>query len=754
MQIFHGRPLALAICISVFISVLSVQFSATVKLILLSVFLFFTVILLLRFLCRRQCGRGMSILILTLLLSCSMLLGSWLFFDRSVERFEERAANGCTVEGYVCDRLSSSPFESRFAVVLDEINGERERTKVWLELAYPSSLQIGERFRLYGTLSAAEDLPSYPEKKLLLADGCVGILRCESAADCTVLAERQSGLLLRMKQWNFSLSERLRHAVGGEEGDLCAAFLLGDRSGLSGDTTLAFRRSGISHLLALSGMHVSALILILEFLLKNLRISKRLRAILVPVSAIFYLLLTGGALSTVRAVLMLCAVYLAFLLAEDGDPFTALCVALAVSVIAAPNAILDVSLWLSFSAAAGIVVFLPVIRAYFGEAEWIKRMPKLGAKLIKGVVLALAVGVFANAAVLAFLAYFFGSASLFSVPITMLLSPILLPALLLSAIALLLPSFAPITVLARVCMNGILWVSHQISEIPYGTVRLDGTVTVLLLAALVLSLIVIAVVRIERMRWLAVPVLLSAAVILAGYLDVLPSRSGTAVTYVTTDAGDALVLTNGRKTVAVDLSDGASEVYTEILRTSASDRFTELQEVVFTHYYAKMPRVLSALAEDIKLRAIRLPTPITEEERAIAARVSQEAALHGIRVLTEQDAFSLPNASIGTLLRADPNSAHTEALVTVRVFEKNVLYLDASFLKDPSAEVLQAYLSADQVFLSSRSEEFDFTEAFPLRNEIATTWIFSTDALRESFFQRYSMETEKILVGSVRFFLK
>ena len=148
------------------------------------------------------------------------------------------------------------------------------------------------------------------------------------------------------------------------------------------------------------------------------------------------MLLTGCSPSTARAVLMLCVLYVSFLLREDYDSFTALGAAMMGILILSPNAVLDLSLWMSFSAAAAIVIFVPIITDLFGEASRLSGLPKFLEKLLRAIITALIVGVAANAAILPLSAYFFGQTSVFSVGLTLLLSPILTPILALSAICL------------------------------------------------------------------------------------------------------------------------------------------------------------------------------------------------------------------------------------------------------------------------------------------------------------------------------
>lgn len=667
MDIFRDRPLAFASCVFALTAVLAQKLSGRLKLLLLMICLLSAVLVAALTVRHRRCGRSGSVCLLSLIFAAVALLGSWLFFNCEAERFSRRAGERCAAEGYVLERLDSVQQMSRFCVKLHEINGERTSAQVLLECDYPSALQVGDVFRLTGTVRAPENTELYREKTVLLGNGYIGILRCERFEDCTVMPEQNKTLRIRLAEWNRSLCSRLRQGIGGEEGALAAALLLGNRDALSDGTSLHFQRAGISHLLALSGMHVSVLIGALELLLRKLRMPKQLRAVLIPCAALFYLGLTGCAVSTVRAVLMTCVLYIAFLSQENHDSFTSLCVALILILTVTPYAVLDVSLWMSFAAASAIVLFVPAIQSYFAGASWLVYLPRPLVRLMRGFAVALSVGLFANAAVLLLCAYFFGSVSVFSVPVTLVLSPLLTLALVLSALSTATVRCTPVLYLTRLSLRYMLRIAQAVSDIPNGTVLLDGKTSEVLLLLLGVSLAVCAVVRLRKKGWLIVPLLLSAAVLFAGYADVLPTEAGVCVTYLRQGENEAVLLTEGRTAIAVDCSDGSLAIGNALLQALRQTRCTELKELIFTHCHSKAPYLISSLSAKIKIDSIRLPEPMSDGERAIAARMEQEASVHGIPTRYGDGQLSLPETELLLCHRTgDGNTAETAGLWMLR----------------------------------------------------------------------------------------
>lgn len=153
-----------------------------------------------------------------------------------------------------------------------------------------------------------------------------------------------------------SLREHLS-AFWGEsrEGGFLRAILLGDRSALFSSDVEAFRATASTHVLAISGLHVSQMIGFFFCLTRFLPISRRkINWIFFPV-ILFLVLLTGEAVSVMRAGLMSAFAVLAAMLRRRSDSVTALVLAAVLIVMAEPYAITGFSFAFSFSSTFAIV---------------------------------------------------------------------------------------------------------------------------------------------------------------------------------------------------------------------------------------------------------------------------------------------------------------------------------------------------------------------------------------------------------------
>lgn len=183
------------------------------------------------------------------------------------------------------------------------------------------------------------------------------------------------------------LSERLE---GESSKGIAAALLLGDRSGLDSEIKTAFRNAGISHALALSGMHVGIIWSIICLLTAAFRWNYRTKVFSFTLSIaiiFFYAVITGLSPSVSRACIMIAVWKTADLLCQGNDRTGPLLIAAFVIALFNPMAVEMIGFQLSFAAVAGIVFLYPAveesIRKVFGSRRNIgKRIAASGARLM------------------------------------------------------------------------------------------------------------------------------------------------------------------------------------------------------------------------------------------------------------------------------------------------------------------------------------------------------------------------------------
>lgn len=167
--------------------------------------------------------------------------------------------------------------------------------------------------------------------------------------------------MLRLRQ--KMLSAYLGNGLSGDNLAVMQAMTLGDKSALTADMRTLYSVAGASHVLALSGMHLSVIFTLLMLPLARVRLTRwRLLATSLVVALVWlYVMLVGMPLSAVRSAVMLSVLSLSMAAHRGRITWTSLSVAAVIVVAASPLSLLDVGFQMSFMAVAAILLFVPVI---------------------------------------------------------------------------------------------------------------------------------------------------------------------------------------------------------------------------------------------------------------------------------------------------------------------------------------------------------------------------------------------------------
>lgn len=161
------------------------------------------------------------------------------------------------------------------------------------------------------------------------------------------------------------LSRTIAYAIPDQHGALVCALLCGDRSRLDAGLERDIRTAGLSHILAISGFHLSVVASILRLLVGKLRPSVRSA---VCISGIIgYALLTGASYSVIRAGMMWTLLLIAEAVFRRYDSVNALGAAVLVMVLFQPLVSVSLSMWYSCQATLAILVLTRPAAHFFSE---------------------------------------------------------------------------------------------------------------------------------------------------------------------------------------------------------------------------------------------------------------------------------------------------------------------------------------------------------------------------------------------------
>jgi competence protein ComEC len=219
-----------------------------------------------------------------------------------------------------------------------------------------------------------------------------------------------------MRQRARDFAERY---VGGEEGDIARALLIGEQRHIDRPTRDAFMRTGTIHVLAVSGLHVGVIALAL-FVLVSWIPNRAVQLPLYVGALALYAAVAGGSPSILRAVVMAAAFMLAGTLSRIHRPLNTLAVAGLLLLLVDPGILFDIGFQLSFASVAGIIMIAVPAGSIIGDRWPVLRTRRLVFAVLQLLLISLAAQLFTLPCVL----YHFGSVSIIAPVVNIVVVPL------------------------------------------------------------------------------------------------------------------------------------------------------------------------------------------------------------------------------------------------------------------------------------------------------------------------------------------
>lgn len=275
----------------------------------------------------------------------SGLEGTRLGFSGEVYRLEQKETSLCIYLKHISQNKSQLQFQSNIAVY----------TKTEIPLS------IGNLVYAEGDCRIPQR-PSNPGQFDMAAYyGIQGIGIQLQNAKVRVLDDRKAPLFQTLHSLRRSFQSGLERVLDSRDAGLMSAMLLGEKSGMDQSLKKLYQAGGISHILAISGLHISLIGMGLYRLLRKLLGGFWIPCLLSAAFLILYGILTGMPVSAMRAILMFLVYLGAQLLGRTYDLLSALSLAGILILLEEPLYLFQAGFQLSFLSIVGIGVVYPVL---------------------------------------------------------------------------------------------------------------------------------------------------------------------------------------------------------------------------------------------------------------------------------------------------------------------------------------------------------------------------------------------------------
>ncbi len=388
-------------------------------------------------------------------LCCALLLCGWLQMNTYLYQppgkghiIEQLRVDPVTVEGVIVESPLLFPEKTDLMISAHGLTDSKGdyfpvHGKIMISFRGTQAFDYGDVVRVRTRLRKVRNFRNpggFNYERYLRYQGV--LLRGSVADDSRIVVLRKGyGNPIRQKLEGFRSTIRtfVDTNAPSPEKEIIQACILGDQQQIPRELRDAFSKTGISHIIAISGFNMSMIAFFSIYLVRG--IIRRfpyllLRFDLYKLSVLFamppvilYTFIAGAGMSVLRATLMILAFMAALLISKSRDLYNTLAMAALIILLVYPPALFDVSFQLSFAAVLAILLITPVLTAFIPKPEPVPgtpySLPVLCSKGLYAFALFIIVSLSAMLGTMPLIAFYFNRLSVVSLFANITIVPIL-----------------------------------------------------------------------------------------------------------------------------------------------------------------------------------------------------------------------------------------------------------------------------------------------------------------------------------------
>lgn len=271
-----------------------------------------------------------------------------------------------SIIGTIVSDPQEKEYKTKYILKIDTINSNKKykNTKVILYTKKgKETLKYGDKIELVGNFKLAQERRNpggFDYRFYLKTKKIYGIVTTKNTKR---LKENNVNIIsmIANKTENV-IKNQSKKLLENKKACLLIGLLIGDTDEIDEETKEDFRNSNLTHMLAVSGLHVSYVLLAVNYIITKVKIHKKLSKIIVMLLILFFILVTGATPSVLRAGTMTIYLILGGIFYRRISVFSSLNLSLLVIIIMNPYCLFDVGLQLSYAGTIGIVYLYPIIK--------------------------------------------------------------------------------------------------------------------------------------------------------------------------------------------------------------------------------------------------------------------------------------------------------------------------------------------------------------------------------------------------------
>lgn len=263
------------------------------------------------------------------------------------------------IVGTIVSSKKEKQYINEYKIETEKINNIKLKKKFIL-LTKNKEIEYGNKIKLEGTYikpSKSRNYRGFDYSNYLKTENIYGTI--EQNGKIELIKEKNINyLFINLYKVKNKIIKNINNKFPEETRGVFLGILLGDKSSIEEDVRQNFADSSLSHILAVSGTHISYVVICISVLFKKLKLNKNIRKVLTSLVLFMYLYLVDFSVSATRAVIMSTIVIMQMLFYRKQDTITTIAFSSIIILINNPYSILNIGFLLSYGGTIGIILFV------------------------------------------------------------------------------------------------------------------------------------------------------------------------------------------------------------------------------------------------------------------------------------------------------------------------------------------------------------------------------------------------------------
>lgn len=437
---------------------------------------------LLIFICFFKCKREYKICLLIIVIVFIRVQYIQFKYEEVGRVIENLGDGNFNIIATVVSNKEENEYKNKYIIKINKWDFKYKNLKFILYTDKNIELEYGDIIQINTTIENATTSRNYKGfdyKRYLRQNKIYGI--CNSI-DVYVIDKENINFCNYIFKLKTKSSNILEENFNEKESSFLKGILLGDTNNILSEDKKAFQKSNLAHILAISGMHVSYIIIAVNFVLDKIIFSKKIKNYLMILFLIFFVIFTGSSVSCIRAVIMMILIIISKNIYRLSDFYSNLFFSFCFILIYNPYNIESVGMWLSFLGTVGLVVFRREIK--------ISLNVKILNKIVNYILNSLYTSFSVQILIFPIIIYCYNSISLTFFISNLLVSFFIGPVLILGYMSIFMYKFKLLIIIEDVLIKLIMKIALLISDLKISSI-LIGTPKLIILIIYYIILIVL-----------------------------------------------------------------------------------------------------------------------------------------------------------------------------------------------------------------------------------------------------------------------